>query len=52
MQAYLLEDGTMQIPVAVEGPDGLIGDTAEVIGPDDDRWDEWEPFAVPGPQPS
>lgn len=45
MYAIRLADDRMLIPRIAEG-EGVIGDGMEEIGPEDERWAEWEPFAV------
>lgn len=47
MQAKILPNGHLQIPVPAYGPDGLTGDGLEEITPDDPRFAKWYPTAVP-----
>lgn len=40
MQAYQLPDGRLLVPRRAQGP-GLLGDGADVIGPDDPEHAQW-----------
>ena len=46
-----LDNGNLIIPVRGEGPGGEIVEGTEEIGPDDPRYEENLPFAVPEGQP-
>lgn len=45
MNAILLPNDRMLIPIRAESPQGDIGDGMIEIGADDPRYEEWLPFA-------
>ena len=51
MRVTKLNNGNLIIPVRGEGPSGETVEGTEEIGPDDHRYEENLPFAVPEGQP-
>ncbi len=39
-----LPNGNLLVPKRAEGPDGIIGDGVEEIGPDNPDYEKWLPF--------
>jgi len=46
MNAILMPNDRMLIPMRAESDNGDIGDGWIEIGPDDPRYEEWLPFAM------
>ena len=49
MIAVRHSNGEISIPVRVEGPNGLVGDAVERIGPDHPDFEKWAAEAEPEP---
>jgi len=44
-----LKNGKLLVPKRAEGPDGIIGDGAVEIDPDDPDYEKWLPFVEEEP---